>query len=222
MLLKDDHNLMLDRDLAWLEFNRRVLQEAEDPTVPLLERVKFLAIFSANLDEFFMVRVAGLKRRMLNKLQSSDPEHGDAAAVLSAISRRVHELTEEQHLCFLNIVLPQLTAEGIHLVRPEEMTGEHKQCLEEFFHKTLYPIVTPLAVDPGHPFPYLTNRSLSLIVSLRSKAASPLPYTDPLDRQYPGSSGAALCPTSIQGRTTRVHAARTRAAPLSAAPLPWL
>ena len=178
MLLNGEHNLLIDRDLAWLEFNRRVLQEAEDPTVPLLERVKFLAIFSSNLDEFFMVRVAGLKRRMLNKLQSPDPENGDAAAVLSAISRRVHELTEEQHLCFLNIVLPQLTAEGIHLVRPEEMTGEQKQCLEDFFHKTLYPIVTPLAVDPGHPFPYLTNRSLSLIVSLRAKAASPLPYTE--------------------------------------------
>jgi len=174
MLLHDEHNLLINRDLAWLEFNRRVLQEAEDLTVPLLERVKFLAIFSANLDEFFMVRVAGLKRRMLNKLQNPDPENGDTAAVLSAISRRVHELTEEQHLCFLNIVLPQLTAEGIHLVRPEEMTGEQKQCLNEFFHKTLYPIVTPLAVDPGHPFPYLTNRSLSLIVSLRTKAASPV------------------------------------------------
>ena len=89
-----------------------------------------------------------------------------------------HELTEEQHLCFLNTVLPQLTGEGIHLVRPEEMTNAQEQCLEDFFHKTLYPIVTPLAIDPGHPFPYLTNRSLSLIVSLRAKAASPLPYTE--------------------------------------------
>src|SRR6185312_2025618 len=169
--MKADSELLINRDLSWLEFNRRVLEEAKSAAVPLLERVKFLAIFSSNLDEFFMVRVAGLKRRMLNKLQRPDQEHGDAATVLSAISRRVHELTEEQHLCFLNIVLPQLTAEGIHLVRPEEITGEQKQCLDEFFHKTLYPIVTPLAVDPGHPFPYLTNRSLSLIVSLRTKAA---------------------------------------------------
>src|SRR4029450_10879200 len=77
-----------------------------------------------------------------------------------------------------NTILPQLTAEGIQLVRPEEMTKAQEQCLEEFFHKTLYPIVTPLAIDPGHPFPYLTKRSLSLIVSLRAKAASPLPYTE--------------------------------------------
>jgi polyphosphate kinase len=177
-MLSDEKKLLIDRDLAWLEFNRRVLKEAEDPTVPLLERVKFLAIFSSNLDEFFMVRVAGLKRRLHNKLESADLENTDVASVLSAISRRVHDLTEEQHLCFLKTVLPQLTMEGIHLVRPEEMTGEQEQCLEEFFHKTLYPIVTPLAVDPGHPFPYLTNRSLSLIVSLRSKVTSTLPYTE--------------------------------------------
>ena len=178
MLLRNEQNLLIDRDLAWLEFNRRVLKEAKDPTVPLLERVKFLAIFSSNLDEFFMVRVAGLKRWLYNKQQSPDPEDADVASALSAISQRAHELTEEQHLCFLNTVLPQLTAEGIHLVRPEEMTSAQEQCLEDFFHKTLYPIVTPLAIDPGHPFPYLTNRSLSLIVSLRSKAASPLPYTE--------------------------------------------
>src|SRR6266850_2068139 len=178
MLLRNEQNLLIDRDLAWLEFNRRVLKEAKDPTVPLLERVKFLAIFSSNLDEFFMVRVAGLKRWLYNKQQSPDPEDADVASALSTISQRAHELTEEQHLCFLNTVLPQLTAEGIHLVRPEEMTNAQEQCLEDFFHKTLYPIVTPLAIDPGHPFPYLTNRSLSLIVSLRSKAPSPLPYTE--------------------------------------------
>jgi polyphosphate kinase len=178
MLLRDEQNLLMDRDQAWLEFNRRVLHEAKDLAVPLLERVKFLAIFSANLDEFFMVRVAGLKRRLDKKELNSDTDSNDAGAALSAISRRVHELTEEQHLCFLDTVLPQLALEGIHLVRPEEMTGEQEQCLEEFFHKTFYPIVTPLAVDPGHPFPYLTNRSLSLIVSLRSKGFSPLPYTE--------------------------------------------
>src|SRR5580765_161309 len=178
MLLRNEQNLLIDRDLAWLEFNRRVLKAAKDPTVPLLERVKFLAIFSSNLDEFFMVRVAGLKRWLYNKQQRPDPEDANVASAFSAISQRAHELTEEQHLCFLNTVLPQLTAEGIHLVRPEEMTKAQEQCLEDFFHKTLYPIVTPLAIDPGHPFPYLTNRSLSLIVSLRSKAASPLPYTE--------------------------------------------
>ena len=178
MALSDEDKGLINRDLSWLDFNGRVLKEALDPSVPLLERVKFLAIFSSNLDEFFMVRVAGLKRRLENKQENNEGEEDDVAAALSAISQRVHQLTEEQHLCFLNTVLPRLAAEGIHLVGPEEISGAQERCLDEFFHKTLYPIVTPLAVDPGHPFPYLTNRSLSLIVSLGSKAISALPYTD--------------------------------------------
>jgi polyphosphate kinase len=178
LVMSNDQSLLINRDLSWLEFNRRVLEEAKDPTVPLLERVKFLAIFSSNLDEFFMVRVAGLKRQVSNRGQSADSNGASAAAVLTAISRRVHELADEQHLCFLDTVLPQLTAEGIHLPRPEEMSGEQERFLEEFFRKTLYPIVTPLAIDPGHPFPYLANRSLCLVVSLRAKIASPLPHTE--------------------------------------------
>jgi polyphosphate kinase len=178
MVFQEHENLMINRDLSWLEFNRRVLNEAKDSTVPLLERLKFLAIFSSNLDEFFMVRVAGLKRQLNNQQRTPATEEADVASVLTSISRRVHELTEEQHLCFLNTVLPRLSEEGIYLVRPEEMSGEQQECLEEFFHKTLYPIVTPLAIDPGHPFPYLSNRSLSLIVSLRAKTASTLPYTE--------------------------------------------
>ena len=178
MLLSNDQNILLNRDLAWLEFNRRVLHEAKDSAVPILERVKFLAIFSSNLDEFFMVRVAGLKRQVYKQQLSPAANSTDVASILNAISRRVHDLTDEQHLCFLDTILPALTREGIHFVRPDEMTGDQEQSLEEFFHKKLYPIVTPLAVDPGHPFPYLTNRSLSLIVSLRSKGSSPLPYTE--------------------------------------------
>ena len=169
------HDLLVDRDLAWLEFNRRVLEEARDPSVPLFERVKFLAIFSSNLDEFFMVRVAGLKRQARGDRAGL---HDGAEASLRAISRRAHALTEEQHLCFLQTVLPELSAEGLHLLHPEEMTGEQERRLEEFFQRTLYPIVTPLAIDPGHPFPYLANRSLSLVVSLRPTIASPLPHTE--------------------------------------------
>jgi polyphosphate kinase len=146
--------------LSWLEFNRRVLEEAKDETVPLLERVKFLAIFSSNLDEFFMVRVARLKRMILDGDQSVDPDGLTPDETLSAVSKRVHELAEEQHHCFLHTIMPQLTKEGIHLVHPDEMSGEQERFLEEYFHRTLYPIVTPLAIDPGHPFPYLANRSL--------------------------------------------------------------
>lgn len=168
----------INREISWLEFNRRVLQEAKDESVPLLERVKFLAIFSSNLDEFFMVRVARLKRLIRQGDLGADPDGLTATETLTAISKQVHELAEEQHLCFLNTLMPQLSAEGIHLVRPEEMSGEQERFLDEFFHRTLFPIVTPLAIDPGHPFPYLANRSLCLVVSLRTKIASRLPHTD--------------------------------------------
>jgi polyphosphate kinase len=160
-------NFYINRELSWLEFNRRVLEEARDETVPLLERVKFLAIFSSNLDEFFMVCVARLKQQITSGEPSEYPDGMSAAETLNAISRRVHELAAEQHLCFLNTILPELTREGIHLVRPEEMSGEQARFLDDYFSEKLYPIVTPLAIDPGHPFPYLANRSLCLVVSLR-------------------------------------------------------
>jgi polyphosphate kinase len=173
-----DAKSYINREISWLEFNRRVLEEARDESVPLLERVKFLAIFSSNLDEFFMVRVARLKRMIDDGDQSADPDSLTPAQTLTAISKRVHDLAAEQHLCFLNTIMPQLSAEGIHLVRPEEMSGEQERFLEEFFQRTLYPIVTPLAFDPGHPFPYLANRSLCLVVALRPTIASRLPHTD--------------------------------------------
>jgi polyphosphate kinase len=173
-----DASNYINRELSWLEFNRRVLEEAKNESVPLLERVKFLAIFSSNLDEFFMVRVARLKRLILQETLNVEPDGLTHAETLIAVSKRVHELAQEQHLCFLNTMMPQLSAEGIHLVRPEEMSGEQERFLEEYFHRTLYPIVTPLAIDPGHPFPYLANRSLCLVVSLRTRIASRLPHTD--------------------------------------------
>jgi polyphosphate kinase len=174
-----DSNRYINRELSWLEFNRRVLEEARDPQVPVLERVKFLSIFSSNLDEFFMVRVALLKRQIAEGREQHRPDGLTAAETLTEISRRVHELATEQHLCFLSTILPQLTAEGIHLVRPEEMSHEQETFLEGFFHRTLYPVVTPLAIDPGHPFPYLANRSLCLVVSLgASRLSSRLPQTD--------------------------------------------
>lgn len=173
-----DSNNYLNRELSWLEFNRRVLEEAKDESVPLLERVKFLAIFSSNLDEFFMVRVARLKTMIGDVDQSADPDGLTPGETLSAVSKRIHELAEEQHLCFLHTLMPQLTKEGIRLVHPEEMSKEQERFLEEYFHRTLYPIVTPLAIDPGHPFPYLANRSLCLVVSLRATGASRLPHTD--------------------------------------------
>jgi polyphosphate kinase len=165
----------LNRELSWLEFNRRVLEEAQDPTVPLLERVKFLAIFSANLDEFFMVRVATLKRRMHAGEPTSGPDDLTPAETLAAVAARVHQLADEQHRCFLQEIQPLLAAEGIVLRRPKDLSGEQERFLEEYFRRTLLPVLTPLAVDPGHPFPYLGNRSLCLVASIRPSAPSALP-----------------------------------------------
>ena len=170
-------NTFLNRELSWLEFNRRVLEEALDPTVPLLERVKFLAIFSSNLDEFFMVRVATLKRRIHAGEPTSGPDDLTAAETLAAVSARVHQLVDEQHRSFLQEIQPLLAAEGVVLLRPKDLSGDQERFLEEYFRRTVLPVVTPLAVDPGHPFPYLGNRSLCLVASIRPSAPSALPQS---------------------------------------------
>ncbi len=166
---------LINRELSWLEFNRRVLEEAQDHTVPLLERVKFLAIFSSNLDEFFMVRVAGLKRQLRAGDTAPGPDGLAPAAALAAVTRRIHELVDDQHRCFLEEIQPLLAAEGVAIVRPKEATSEQRAFLEDYFRRTLHPIITPLAIDPGHPFPHLGNRALCLVASVRATAPSPLP-----------------------------------------------
>src|SRR6266478_10182974 len=170
-------NAFVNRELSWLEFNRRVLEEAQDPSVPLLERVKFLAIFSSNLDESFMIRVATLKRRIRAGDHSAGPDGLTYAETLTAVGKRVHELVEEQHRCFLQDIQPLLASEGIILLRPKEASMEHERFLEDYFRRTLLPVLTPLAVDPGHPFPYLGNRSLCLVASIRPSAPSALPHS---------------------------------------------
>src|SRR6266481_6879976 len=170
-------NAFVNRELSWLEFNRRVLEEAQDPSVPLLERVKFLAIFSSNLDESFMVRVATLKRRIRAGDHAAGPDGLTFSETLAAVAHRVHELVEEQHRCFLEEIQPLLAAEGIVLLRPKEASEEQQRFLEDYFRRTLLPVLTPLAVDPGHPFPYLGNRSLCLVASIRPSAPSALPHS---------------------------------------------
>src|SRR4029450_4358839 len=166
---------MINRELSWLEFNRRVLEEAQDTTVPLLERVKFLSIFSSNLDEFFMVRVADLKQRIWAGDQSAAADGVRPAQTLAGVSGRVRALCWGQPRPFLEDVQPRLVAEGIRIVRPKEVTPDQARVVEAYFHKTLLPVVTPLAIDPGHPFPHLVNRALCLVVSLRPAEASLLP-----------------------------------------------
>jgi polyphosphate kinase len=166
----------VNRELSWLEFDRRVLEEAEDQTVPLLERVKFLAIVSSNLDEFFMVRVAGLKRRIREGDVTPGPDGMTPVQTLAAVAERTRRLSDEQHQCFLEQLEPLLAAEGIRLLDPADLTPEQKCFLDNYFDGTLLPVVTPLAIDPGHPFPHLANRSLCLIASLTPTTPSPLPH----------------------------------------------
>jgi polyphosphate kinase len=170
-------SLYVNRELSWLEFDQRVLEEALDPTVPLLERVKFLAIVSSNLDEFFMVRVAGLKRLIGSDAVTAGPDGLGPAEALNAVSARAHELSEQQHRCWIEELEPALAREGISVVRPEDATAEQRAHLEQFVRRTLLPVLTPLAIDPGHPFPYLANRTLCLVAQIRATAPSLLPRT---------------------------------------------
>jgi polyphosphate kinase len=160
--LPDDR--FLDRELSWLAFNERVLQLAEDPTQPLLERVRYLAIFASNLDEFFMVRVAGLKRRIATGLAVTAASGMSPRRVLEAISVRAHELSERHARVFADQVQPALVGEGITLVHWEELGEAEQDRLRKYFRKQIFPVLTPLAVDPAHPFPYISGLSLNLAV----------------------------------------------------------
>ena len=149
----------VNRELSWLEFNRRVLEEAQDPRVPLLERVKFLAIFGANLDEFFMVRVAALKRRVGARDQTPELDGLVPVEVLAAVATRAHELVEAQQRCFRESVSPLLAAEGIVILRPSELGEEQVPLPRRVLPSHATARSDPMAAEPGHLFPYLGNRS---------------------------------------------------------------
>ncbi len=159
-------SLYLNRELSWLEFNARVLNEAEDARTPLLERLKFLSIFSTNLDEFYMVRVAGLRRQVAAGVLATSADGMSPQAQLDAIEVRVRELAARQQRCLHGDVLPALAERGVKLVRYQELPAEDRVGIDAFFEREVFPVLTPLAVDPGHPFPYISNLSLSLAVEI--------------------------------------------------------
>ncbi|HEV7837219.1 MAG TPA: polyphosphate kinase 1 [Gemmatimonadaceae bacterium] len=165
-----DPSLYINRELSWLEFNARVVHEAFDARNRLLERLKFLSIFSTNLDEFYMVRVAGLRRQIAAGVQHVPPDGLTPAEQLAAITARVAELMELQRKCLYDVLLPELEQHGIKLVGVNELTHEEWQRLDHFFETDVFPVLTPLAVDPGHPFPYISNLSLSLAVQVYDPA----------------------------------------------------
>ncbi|HEX5523760.1 MAG TPA: RNA degradosome polyphosphate kinase, partial [Pedococcus sp.] len=156
----------LDREISWLQFNERVLQLAADESVPLLERARFLSIFTSNLDEFFMVRVAGLKRRIATGLAVRSASGLEPREVLEQISLVAHELQAMQSAVFTERVRPALADEGIAIVRWDQLTEEERERLTDLFAAQVFPVLTPLSVDPAHPFPYISGLSLNLAVVL--------------------------------------------------------
>jgi len=188
----------LDRELSWLAFNQRVLEMAEDPKLYLLERVNFLAIFASNLDEFFMVRVAGLKRRIATGLAVTSSSGLSPQDVLTEISQEAHRLQERHAKAFIDDIKPQLKEQGIKVVRWVNLEEAEKTSLNEYFQNQIFPVLTPLAVDPAHPFPYISGLSLNLAVVIRNNqtqkehfARVKVPPLLPRFVRIPGNTGVS-------------------------------
>jgi polyphosphate kinase len=160
-----DPSLYVNRELSWLDFNDRVLQLAEDESLPLIERLKFLAIFVTNLDEFFMVRVAGVHDQVDARIDARGPDGLPPTEVLESIAERVRQLDRRHSRQFSEVIRPALAEGGIRIVTCEE-SGAPASVIERHFREQIFPVLTPLAVGPGRPFPYISNLSLSLIVRL--------------------------------------------------------
>lgn len=164
-------DLFINRELSLLQFNRRVLELAADASVPLLERLRFLCISSSNLDEFFEVRVARLQQQLKHDISPNDPAGMAADEQLNAIAKEAHKLVRDQYALFNDVLIPQLKKEDIHFLRRSEWTEAQSQWLSNHFKRELAPLLTPLGLDPAHPFPRILNKSLNFIVQLEGKDA---------------------------------------------------
>ena len=170
-----DSALYVNRELSWLDFNDRVLQLAEDESLPLIERLKFLAIFVSNLDEFFMIRVAGVHDQVDARIDARGPDGLSPTEVLAGIAARVRELDRRHTEQFSGVVQPELAAQGVRIVSCNE-SGASAEAIERHFREQIFPVLTPLGVGAGRPFPYISNLSLSLIVHLRDADADQEAY----------------------------------------------
>ena len=184
-----------DRELSWLSFNERVLELAEDESLPLLERVNFMAIFASNLDEFFMVRVAGLKRRIATGLAVTSTSGLEPQEVLTQISKSAHKLQQRHSQLFINKIEPALEAARINITRWGNLDETEKSSLSDYYSSQIFPVLTPLAVDPAHPFPYISGLSLNIAVMVRHPenedklfARIKVPPTLPRFVRVPGAS----------------------------------
>jgi len=161
--------LFFNRELSWLEFNRRVLAEAADPDVPLLERLRFIAIFDSNLDEFFMKRVGGLKQQVASNVTKLTPDGRTPRQQLAEIGRTVRPMLAEQRRILHREILPALQEHGVRILAWDELRPREVHSLHEYFESQVFPILTPLAVDPAHPFPFISNMSVSLAVAVQEE-----------------------------------------------------
>src|SRR6266702_2990543 len=159
-------DLYLNREQSWIEFNRRVFQEAQNSHHPLLERVKFLSIFDSNLDEFIMIRIAGLKDQLAAHVTTPSPDGLTAEQQLAAVRQRLTPLVKEVHDYWLNTLLPLLAEQHVHILNCEQLDESQRAAMLSYFEREIFPVLTPLAVDPGHRFPLISNRSLNLAVAI--------------------------------------------------------
>ncbi|QBI22161.1 RNA degradosome polyphosphate kinase [Egibacter rhizosphaerae] len=207
----DDPAYYLNRELSWLEFNRRVLTLATDASIPLLERARFLGIFHSNLDEFFMVRVAGLKQQVASGVTRRTADGRTPSEQLGAIAERLHPMIETAQETFHEQLLPLLERQGVRIVSAEELSSADRGALDRYFEDEVFPVLTPLAVDPGHPFPYISNLSLSLAVTVSDRKTGDRRFArvkvpGVLPRFVPVADGQALLPLEelIESRLGRL------------------
>ena len=162
----------LNRELSWLEFNQRVLEEARDPSNPILERLKFFCITCSNLDEFFQVRVAGLKQQIESGVTTPGNDGLTPAETLRATHERIRRMVHEQYVCWREELVPEMARHGIRFLPPAKLGEADLKWLENFYRSEVRPVLTPLAIDPNHPFPQLLNKSLNIIVQLEMKTGT--------------------------------------------------
>jgi polyphosphate kinase len=200
-----DAKLFINRELSWLRFNARVLEEAHDAAMPLYERLKFLTIVTSNLDEFFMVRVAGLKQQQALGVVDTPADGTLPADQLSAICAEGHAMVGEVYRVWQNEIVVGLSALGVQIVQPDAMTSEQKTAAREHYSSVVFPALTPLAVDPGHPFPHLRSKSLNIAVAVRKKQGG---------RRRSGLHGSSIAVVqvpSVLGRLVPLPSATGRA-----------
>ena len=231
----DGPQLYVNRELSLIEFQRRVLDEANDPSVPLLERVRFLSIFGSNMDEFFMIRLAGLKQQVAAGVRESGPDGLTPAEQLAAVRRVANEIKHEAHRVWRERLMPALQAEGIRVLDYDALPIEARIELRTYFEAAVFPVLTPLAVDPSRPFPHISNLSVNLAVVIRDPPATstsrasrsrgrfrnssryPAPREAPASRssRWNSSSPPTWTPFSPGNRSSKCTRSGSRATPIS-------